>query len=806
MGRPIGLSRPAPRTRIRFVAGSLVATALALGPVELPSTGTVHADGLPPVAIVVRGKGNGHGRGLSQWGAYGWATKLNATWQDILSFYYSGGGRTIAPFDGGDPALANPGMSVRLETLDGRQTSVISDAATARWSGKDANFAALVAKPVGRDLYDVYGSATAACAAGTTIPSDFVLIGDNVKGPVEFTTPNGTSPDAAVPGDLLGVCEPGGTGSNRRIRYYRGAIRAVNDSKGNVRTANLLSVEMYLRGVVPRESPAGWGSAAGGLGMHALRAQAVAARSYSLSERRYSYAKTCDTQNCQVYGGAALRSVGSTSATVIEDARTNTAIADTAGVVVKDSNGFPVRTEFSSSNGGRTAGGQFPVKADPGDLAADAALQSWTRLLSAAQVQKKFPSVGVLLSVTTNHDGLGGEWGGYATSVVITGTAGTVTRTAWEFRGDFNLNSPWYDTVPVPPAAPESAPTGPILFIGDSVSESIASEFASVVTPAYPAMTYQACAGRGMVGQACLFDVTTPQLDLDGVGVANALPAPAIAVVALGYNDNAAMFDAELQQMIATLTAKGVQRMIFVNLSTRATSRNYDRSNAALVAASLANPAVSVLDWNGASAAPERWRWFDNTSLCCWVHLSTTGQVEFTLFLRDQLDALRSQGLLPLTADAGAVIPGLPLGKGNRGRMVSATQKKLNAVLKLKGTKKLVTDGDFGRATARAVRVFQAKANLAKSGTIDRDTWLALWGGARRDLAVMSVGTRHAAVSALQRSLAKVLRTKIRASGEFDSVLAGHVKTFQKRAGLRQSGKVGPSTWMVLMEAASRSS
>ena len=37
--------------------------------------------------------------------------------------------------------------------------------------------------------------------------------------------------------------------------------------------------------------------------MNALRAQAVAARSFALSQNRYSYAKTCDTSSCQVYGG-----------------------------------------------------------------------------------------------------------------------------------------------------------------------------------------------------------------------------------------------------------------------------------------------------------------------------------------------------------------------------------------------------------------------------------------------------------------------------------------------------------------------
>ena len=72
----------------------------------------------------------------------------------------------------------------------------------------------------------------------------------------------------------------------------------------HVRTVNTVYMQDYLRGVVPRESPASWGSDAGGAGLNALMAQAVAARSYAWAEDRAAYAKTCDTTACQVYGGA----------------------------------------------------------------------------------------------------------------------------------------------------------------------------------------------------------------------------------------------------------------------------------------------------------------------------------------------------------------------------------------------------------------------------------------------------------------------------------------------------------------------
>ena len=772
------------------------------------SSTAVQAEPLPPVGVVIRGHGNGHGRGLSQYGSLGWATKLGSSWQDILNFYYGGSGRVLTTLTEADAAAAPGGiMSVRLQTLDARPTAVISDNSTASWTGAAGTYGGLVARMVSNNVYDIYGIASATCAADTDNPAGFTLVGDNVAGPIDFVSTQGSIPTAVSPTDLLGVCEPPSTTyKTGRIRYYRGSIRATIDILGNRRTVNLLNAESYLRGVVPRESPAGWGDIAGGLGMNALRAQSVAARSYSLSEVRYSYAKTCDTEDCQVYGGAGLRTVGSKTASVIEDRRTDQAIADTAGHVIKDSRNTIMRTEFTSSNGGRTAGGQFPAQIDNGDIAADAALQSWSRLLSATDLQKAFPTIGVFTSITTSHDGLGGDWNGYTTSVVITGTAGSVTRTGWQFRNDFDLNSPWYETFPVAAADPASPPVGSILFVGDSVGESIATEFAAIVTPAYPVMNYQSCAGRGMAGSSCLFTVAAPQIKSDGVGVVNALDAPAIAVVELGYNDDPATFEGEVQQMLAALISKGVQRVIFVNMSTRSTSRNYAKSNAVLVAAAEKNPGISIFDWNTASSAPHQWRWFDNASLCCYVHLSTTGQAEFALFLRQQLDALRPAGTLPTTVAVAPLMLGLPLAKKNTGAMVTVVQKKLNLALKLVGKSRLATDGAFGIGTERAVRAFQTASVLPVSGIVDRATWDALGLAGRIDLAVLKVGSRHPAVSSLQQALSKVLKKKIASTGIFTTALANDVKLFQKRVKLPVSGRVGPSTWKVLTAASALTS
>lgn len=795
------------RFAARFRRLLTITAVMAVVPVITPASHGIesaHADSLPPTAIVIRGKGNGHGRGMSQWGALGWATKYSKTWQEILGFYYDNGHVISTLIDSDAALLPNGSVTVRLQSQDNVNTSVISDNATMSWAGAAGSFAGLVAVPVGRNTYDVYGSTTPTCAV-STIPAGFTKLASGVAGPVEFMSLNGGNPAAVAPTDLVGVCVPAdSTYRNGRIRYYRGTIRAANDGNGNKRTVNVVNLESYLRGVVPRESPAGWGDQAGGLGLNALRAQAVAARSYAVSESRWSYAKTCDSQDCQVYGGAASRTVGGSTAALLEDARTDRSIAETTGTVIRNATGAIARTEFTSSNGGRTAGGTFAAKLDDGDIIADALLQSWSRIITAADMQKKYPTIGVLTSVVTSHDGLGGDWNGYATTVAITGTAGTVTRKAWDFRSDWDLYSPWFETTSAPPVDPAAAPVGSILFIGDSVSESIASEFAAVVTPAYPVLNWQACAGRGFVGAGCLFTVAAPQVNADGVGIVNASEAPAIAVVALGYNDDQNAIDGEVQQMLSALTAKGVQRIIFVNLSTRSTTRTYARTNAALAAAAAANPSVTVLDWNAASGAANQWRWFDNSSLCCWVHLNTSGQAEFTLFLRAQLDDLRSKGLLPAAAAAVPVVPGLPLSTKHRGVMVQTVQKTLNKVLNLAGKNKLSTDGVFGKGTAAAVRTFQTTVSLPPTGSVDRATWDALGLSARPELGVLKNGSRHPAVRTIQQALAKVLKAPIKADGIFGPALATHVRTFQKRSGLPVNGRVGPSTWSVLMATAAR--
>jgi SpoIID/LytB domain protein len=774
------------------IAAFLCAASLIVGLV--PAQVAQAEEGQLPGGVIIYGRGFGHGRGLSQYGAYGWATVHGWSWEQILDFYYGGAtGNSRSNLE-----APNQEMTTWLSAMNNRQTGVVSDSGTMRLledPDQGRRFTSMVAreKSGAQRVYQVWGSGERKCLNESDSPeaAGFTLIGE-FNETASFVTNSSQDPGASAL-DTVGLCEPRSASANQ-VRYYRGIVRAMNNTKNENRTINIARLDDYLRGVVPRESPASWGDTAGGAGMNALRAQAVAARSYSVTENRYAgLAKTCDTQDCQVYGGAALRTSVNASPTVLESANTDRAVAETTGVVIRNPKGNVVRTEFSSSNGGRTAGGEFPALVDEGDISANSSLMLWTRAFSAAQIVAKYPQVGVLTSVTTTNDGLGGDFGGYTLDVTIAGTSGSVKVSGWAFRTAFGLPAPWFGATPVFGAPLEAGVVGSMLFVGDSIGQSIATEFSAIVSPAYPSVNFQALANRCMVGPSCV----TPDKGLpDAIGVVNSLSAeqfPQIAIVQLGYNDDPNTMAGDVAAVINALNARNVQRIVFVNLSTRRASQNYALSNAALSAAAQTNPNVSVLDWNAASSDPSASRWFSDD-----VHLTATGRAEFTLFLRKQLDELRAQGLI--TPNPESILPlAVPLVEGNRGEPVSQLQAALNTALGLKKKQKLSTDGNYGKGTAGAVSKIEELNGLPVDGLADA-TVLSLL-GLDPTTFKLSQNSRHTSVATAQTALARVLKIKMKADGIFGSGTAKQLKRFQKSVGLKQTGVIDRTTWLSLLAA-----
>jgi stage II sporulation protein D len=123
-------------------------------------------------------------------------------------------------------------------------------------------------------------------------------------------------------------------------RAYRGRIEVFANTRGSLTVVNVVPLEAYVRGVVPNElSPGGWPE------LEALKAQAVAARTYAVSNLgRFSaegYDLTPDTRS-QVYGGRST-----------EHPLTDRAVSETRGRVATYA-GRPINALYTSTCGGRT--------------------------------------------------------------------------------------------------------------------------------------------------------------------------------------------------------------------------------------------------------------------------------------------------------------------------------------------------------------------------------------------------------------------------------------------------------------------
>jgi stage II sporulation protein D len=125
---------------------------------------------------------------------------------------------------------------------------------------------------------------------------------------------------------------------------YRGKLIA--KSSGGLLVVNKLGVDDYTRGVVANEMPSSWPQ-------NALRAQAVAARSFALSSHAGHGFDVYDDTRSQVYGGK-----GS------ETQSTDTAVRKTSDQILRYHK-QTVMALFFSTSGGRTESNQFAFGSSP---------------------------------------------------------------------------------------------------------------------------------------------------------------------------------------------------------------------------------------------------------------------------------------------------------------------------------------------------------------------------------------------------------------------------------------------------------
>jgi stage II sporulation protein D len=350
--------------------------------------------------IVVWGRGWGHGIGMSQWGAYGLASGYKVdhpySHQEILGHYYAGTTVSIRPTS-----------SVRVLLASGRASAHI-------------------------------GSANAFKVGAKTHAAGYPLVTPTATGRIKVEGLAGTfaSPVTIAPGSSALAL------SSAR---YRGKL-VVSAAGGRLKVVNRLNIESYLKGVVPRESPSSWP-------LEALKAQAVAARSYALTSSGKCSGYLCADTRDQVYGGLDG-----------EAASTNTAVDQTAREVV-DYGGAVAQTFFSSSSGGQTAtpkdgfgpgAGDVPYLqsvADPSDVNGANPNHFWKHIYSAGAFARAL-GTGTPKDVVVSRNG-----SGRAGTVNVVTAGGTTGRSGFSVRSSLGLRSTrfWVIVTNVTPAPRRSA-------------------------------------------------------------------------------------------------------------------------------------------------------------------------------------------------------------------------------------------------------------------------------------------------------------------------------------------------------------
>jgi len=264
---------------------TLALLCLALTAPAAASGATVH---------VVRGGGFGHGVGLSQYGAYGFAQN-GRDYEAIVKHYYQG---------------------ASLEQATSRPTRVLLQASrsTVRFRGV-SRIGPRTARPGATYTARRSGSRVAVFSGRRRIGT-FRSVQVSRRGKASR---------------LLGRSINGVTGGR-----YRGGLVLRPGSAGGVTVVNQLDIDSYIRGVVAAEMPSSWHP-------EALKAQAVAARSYAraASPRSRIFDHYPDTRS-QVYRGVAG-----------ERRSTNAAVRATARQVLTY-NGEVITAYFFSTSGGHT--------------------------------------------------------------------------------------------------------------------------------------------------------------------------------------------------------------------------------------------------------------------------------------------------------------------------------------------------------------------------------------------------------------------------------------------------------------------
>jgi stage II sporulation protein D len=338
---------------------------------------------------VVKGAGYGHGAGMSQYGAYGYA-KHGFTYDAILAHYYTG--TTVGPTtDRTVRVLLRPYVSsVSFRGAGSACGATLKPGGTYVAKGKGS----------GVVLRSKKGTRIAKCGgllSATGAPAVEVVGKGIYRGSLEVRP-------AGVPGKLNAV--------------------------------NAVGLEDYVRGVVSKESPASWPP-------EALKAQAVAARSYAIASPVHGngFDQYDDTRS-QAYGGVAA-----------ESAKTDQAVAATALQVVLYAGAPAKTFFFSTSGGhtennenSSLGFGQPPVPYlrgvdDPYEAETGSPYEHWTRKFSISKMNGALGGLvrGKLRNIVVTQRGVSPR----IVHADLIGSGGTTTVTGPQLRDALGLPDTW---------------------------------------------------------------------------------------------------------------------------------------------------------------------------------------------------------------------------------------------------------------------------------------------------------------------------------------------------------------------------
>jgi stage II sporulation protein D len=374
------------------------------------------------VRTVIRGAGYGHGIGMSQYGAYGYALH-GSHYQGILAHYYKGTRLETAPsrpvrvlLQPGDPYIRVRGAtSIAGHDLSPNTTYVARDAGGGEVLVKTAS-----------------GKRVARVGTGSRFSGSVIRL----LGPA-----------------LNGISDG----------RYRSAIELRTEGSG-ITAINVLDLDSYVRGVVAGEMPSSWP-------LEALKVQAVAARTYALATRATTglFDQYPDTRS-QVYRGVTGESV-----------RSDAAVADTARQIVTYG-GQPAVTYYFSTSGGYTEDIEFSFVGalakpwlvgvpDPYDNLSP--YHRWTVNTTAAALDRALGAPGAFKRLKVLQHGVSPR----VVKARVVGTRGSVVLRGSTIRSRLHLRDTWFSIIRVSSSARHARSARPASWGPRLVAPALAGSF-----------------------------------------------------------------------------------------------------------------------------------------------------------------------------------------------------------------------------------------------------------------------------------------------------------------------------------------